>query len=89
MMATVTGTAYVESVAVDCVKNVRHAKEAIRKAFTMQQEKKGLSLVEFLSTCPTNWGLTPVKALEWLRENLMAYYPLGVYKDVTAEEEAK
>ena len=89
MMATVTGTAYVERVAVDCVKNVRRAKEAIRKAFTMQQEKKGLSLVEFLSTCPTNWGLTPVKALEWLRENLMAYYPLGVYKDVTAEEEAK
>jgi len=86
MMSTITGAAYVERVAVDCVKNIRKAKDAIRKAFKIQQEKKGLALVEFLSTCPTNWGLSPVKALDWLRENLMEYYPLGVYKDITAEE---
>ena len=86
MMSTITGAAYVERVAVDCVKNIRKAKDAIRKAFKIQQEKKGLALVEFLSTCPTNWGLSPVKALDWLRENLMEYYPLGVYQDITAEE---
>ena len=86
MMATLDGTAYAERVAVDCVQNVRKTKEAIRKAFRMQQEKKGLSIVEVLSTCPTNWGLSPEKSLEWLRENMMAHYPLGVYKDVTKEE---
>ena len=58
----------------------------ILKAFKNQEEKKGLSIVEVLSTCPTNWGLTPTKALEWLRENMMSYYPLGVYKDVDAKE---
>ena len=52
----------------------------------MQQEKRGYSIVEVLSTCPTNWGLSPVKALDWLRENMMPYYPLGVYKDITQGE---
>ena len=52
----------------------------------MQQEKRGLSIIEVLSTCPTNWGLSPEKSLEWLRENMMAHYPLGVYKDITKEE---
>jgi 2-oxoglutarate ferredoxin oxidoreductase subunit beta len=45
-------------------------------------------LVEIVSPCPTNWGMTPTKALEWLREKMLAYYPLGVFKDVTAEEKA-
>ena len=84
-MATLDGTAYAERVAVDCVKNVQNAKKAIRKAFQMQKEKKGLSIVEVLSTCPTNWGLSPEKALEWLRANMMPHYPLGVYKDITKE----
>ena len=87
MMATLDGTAYAERVAVDTVQNVRKAKAAIKKAFTLQQEKKGLSIVEVLSTCPTNWGLSPEKALEWLRENMMPHYPLGVYKDITKEEQ--
>ena len=87
MMATLDGTAYAERVAVDCVQNVRKAKAAIKKAFTLQQEKKGLSIVEVLSTCPTNWGLSPEKALDWLRENMMPHYPLGVYKDITKEEQ--
>ena len=87
MMATLDGTAYAERVAVDCVKNVQNAKKAIRKAFQMQKEKKGLSIVEVLSTCPTNWGLSPDKALEWLRANMMPHYPLGVYKDITKEEQ--
>ena len=55
----------------------------------MQQEKRGLSIIEVLSTCPTNWGLSPEKAIEWLRENMIKHYPLGVYKDVTAAEANK
>ena len=86
MVSTLDGVAYAERVAVDCVQNVRAAKKAIKKGFEMQQQKKGLSIIEVLSTCPTNWGLSPEKSLEWLRENMMAHYPLGVYKDVTKEE---
>jgi len=85
MISTLTGTAYAERVAVDCPKNVIAAKKAIKKAFQCQLDGKGYSIVEVLSSCPTNWGLSPVKALEWLRENMMPYYPLGVYKDITAE----
>ncbi len=86
MMATLDGVAYAERVSVDCVKNVVAAKKAIKKGFELQQAKKGLSIIEVLSTCPTNWGLAPDKALEWLRENMMSHYPLGVYKDITKEE---
>ena len=86
MVSTLDGVAYAERVSVDCVKNVLAAKKAIKKAFEIQQQKKGLSIIEVLSTCPTNWGLSPEKALEWLRENMMAHYPLGVYKDITKEE---
>ena len=89
MVSTLDGVAYAERVSVDCVKNVLNAKKAIKKGFTMQREKRGLSIIEVLSTCPTNWGLSPDKAIEWLRENMIKHYPLGVYKDVTAEEAAK
>ncbi len=86
MLSTLDGTTYAERVAVDCPKNVIAAKKAIKKAFTNQVEKKGFSIVEVLSTCPTNWGLAPSEALEWLRKNMMPIYPLGVYKDKTKEE---
>lgn len=83
MLSTLSGVALAQRVSVDTVPNIRQAKEAIRKAFTAQKEGKGFSIVEVLSTCPTNWGLTPVEALGWLRENMMPYYPLGVYQDRT------
>jgi len=86
MLSTLSGTAYAERVAVDTIPNIRKAKAAIRKAFDTQIAKKGFSIVEVLSTCPTNWGLTPDEALQWLRDNMMPYYPLGVYKDITKEE---
>ena len=82
MLSTLDGTAYAERVSVDTPKNIIAAKKAIKKAFTNQIEKKGFSIVEVLSTCPTNWGLSPADALEWLRKNMMPVYPLGVYKDV-------
>jgi len=81
MLAAIDGAYYVERVAVDSVKNVRNAKKAIKKAFTYQTQDKGLTVIEVLSICPTNWGLSPVKALGWLRENMIPYYPLGVFKD--------
>ena len=86
MLSTLDGTTYAERVAVDCPKNVMAAKKAIKKAFQNQIDKKGFSIVEVLSTCPTNWGLAPTEALTWLRENMMPFYPLGVYKDKTKEE---
>ncbi|MBE5792489.1 MAG: 2-oxoglutarate oxidoreductase [Clostridiales bacterium] len=89
LLSNVTGAAYLERVAVNDVKNVKNAARAIKKAFRYQLEGKGFSLIEVLSTCPTNWGLTPDKALKWLEENMMPYYPLGVYKDKYAEEAGK
>ncbi len=85
MLSEVDGATYLERVAVNNVKNVKAAKAAIKKAFKNQIEGKGFSLVEVVSTCPTNWGKTPVDALKWLEENMIPYYPLGVYKDKTAE----
>ena len=89
LLQNVDGATYLERVAVNNVKNVKNAKKAIKKAFMNQIEGKGFSLVEVLSTCPTNWGLKPDKALEWLEENMIPYYPLGVYKDKTAEKEGE
>ncbi len=89
MLSKIDGATYLERVAVNNVKNIRAAKAAIKKAFQNQVEGKGFSLVEVLSTCPTNWGLTPAKALTWLEENMLPYYPLGVYKDKYAESEVK
>ena len=89
MMATLEGVAYAERVSVDSVKNVVAAKKAIKKAFQTQIDKKGLSIVEVLSTCPTNWGLSPQQAIEWLRAEMIPYYPLGVFKDKTTESEAE
>ncbi len=85
MLSTIDGVAYAERVSVDSVKNVRAAGRAIKKAFQNQIDGRGFSIVEVLSTCPTNWGLAPVEALSWLRDNMIPYYPLGVYKDITAE----
>ena len=87
MLAQTEGATYIERVSVDCVKNINAAKKAIKKAFQTQLDGKGFSMIEVLSTCPTNWGKSPVEALDWLRENMIPYYPLGVYKDKTAEGE--
>ena len=87
MLSTLDGPEYIERVAVNSVKNVKAAKKAIKKAFRNQIEGKGFSLIEVVSTCPTNWGMTPSNALKWLEENMLPYYPLGVYKDRSAKKE--
>lgn len=85
MLATLTGAVFVERVTVDTPKNVRNAKKAIRKAFEVQQAGLGFGIVEVLSTCPTNWGLAPNDALQWLRDNMMKYYIPGNKKDIDIE----
>jgi len=81
MLAAVDGTYYLERVSVDSVRSINQTKKAIRKGFQNQLDGKGFSLIEVLSACPTDWGLEPAAALVWLRENLIPYYPLGVYKE--------
>jgi 2-oxoglutarate/2-oxoacid ferredoxin oxidoreductase subunit beta len=87
MLASLDGPEYIARVAVNNVKNVKEAKKAIKKAFQNQVEGKGFSLVEVISSCPTNWGMTPQKALEWIDTDMIPYYPLGVYKDRSAKED--
>ena len=87
MLSTLEGPYYIERVAVNNVKNIKNAKKAILKAFKNQTENKGFSLIEVVSTCPTNWGLTPEKALQWVDEKMIPYYPLGIYKDKGAKED--
>lgn len=64
------------------IRNINRAKRAIKKAFQVQLEGKGFAMIEVLSTCPTNWGMTPVESLKWVKENMIPYYPLGVKKEV-------
>ncbi|HEX9020094.1 MAG TPA: thiamine pyrophosphate-dependent enzyme [Nitrospirota bacterium] len=81
MLATLDGPAYIERVSLDSPKNVLAAKKAVRKAFKNQIDGLGFSFIEALSLCPTDWGMTPLQAVEWVRGSMMKYYPLGVFKD--------
>ena len=87
LLAQLDGTCYVTRQAVHTPASVRKTKAAIKKAFENQIAGKGFSLIEVVSACPTNWGMTPSKALEWVEEKMIPYYPLGVYKDRSAEKE--
>ncbi len=84
LLSTLDGVALAQRVTVDSPKNVRLAKKAIRKAFEYQIEGLGYSIIEVVSTCPTNWGFSPMDAFEWMRDNMLPYYPLGVYRDIKA-----
>ena len=85
IIRTLEGCAYAARVCATDIPNLNKAKKAIQKAFRLQQEGAGFTFVEVLATCPTNWGMTPVAAIDWLKENMIPYYPLGVYKDITEE----
>ena len=80
MLATLTGAVYIERVMITDFKNIQAAKRAVAKAFRVQKLGLGFSMVEFLSTCPTNWGKSPVESIDWLKENMVPQYPLGVFK---------
>jgi 2-oxoglutarate ferredoxin oxidoreductase subunit beta len=83
MMATIPGATYIERVSVHDPKHVIKAKKAIAKAFDVQTKHQGFSLIEFVSTCPIGWGMNPSESLEWAKEHMIPYYPLGITKDAT------
>lgn len=85
MLATLNGPAYLARVSTHDPKNIVKAGQAIKKAFQTQIEGKGFSLVEVLSSCPTNWGMSPIKALKWIEEKMIPYYPLGVFRSPKEE----
>jgi len=87
LLATLRTPAYVERVSVHTPHHIINAKHAVLKAFRNQVEGKRFTFVEFLSTCPTNWGLTPRESTAWLEKNMLPYYPLGCFKDTYYEEE--
>ena len=89
MLGTLNGPAYIERVSVHDVPHIRKAKAAIKKAFQLQMEGRGFTMVEVLSTCPTNWGKTPQESMQWVKDAMMPVYPLGVFKDVTAQPVAE
>lgn len=80
MLATQDGASYIARVAVNTPARINQAKAAIKKAFEIQIKGIGFAMVEVLSACPTNWGLTPVDAVKWLEEKMIPYYPLGEFK---------
>ncbi|HHT16219.1 MAG TPA: 2-oxoglutarate oxidoreductase, partial [Papillibacter sp.] len=80
LLATLPGAVYIERVALDSPAHIRAAKKAVRRAFDVQEKKLGFSFVEMLSTCPTNWGLTPPDAMKWVGEQMTGTYPLGVLR---------
>lgn len=81
MLATIDGAKFIQRVSADTPANVRKVGKAIRRAFECQMKGHGFSMVEVLSTCPTNWGMTPVEALKRISAEMIPYYPLGNFKD--------
>ncbi len=86
MLATLQGPSYIERVSVHDVKHVRLAKKSIKKAFELQIAGRGFTMIEILSTCPTNWGQNPIESLKWLQDKMISQYPLGVFKEKVSEE---
>jgi len=89
LLATLEGASYVVRRSLHNVREVRRAKKAVRTAFEVQKNGLGFSLVELLSTCPTNWGLSPVESRDWVEERMLPYYPLGDFKVAPAVAELK
>jgi len=85
LLSTIDGAVFVERVALDTPANIRKAKKAVKKALQVQLDGKGFGIVEFLSTCPTNWGMTPAAALKRIKEEMMPYYPLGNFRNGEVE----
>jgi len=89
MLATLDGAGYIVRRSLHDPKNIRLAKKAIRTAFEAQVRNLGFSLVELLSSCPTNWGMTPVEALQFVEERMIPVFPLGDYKVTAGVAEIK
>jgi 2-oxoglutarate ferredoxin oxidoreductase subunit beta len=86
MLATIDGASFIARTSVDSPKNLLTTRTLIEKAFRYQWEGKGFSLLEILSPCPTDWGLSPQESVKWIQSDMIPVYPLGVLKDRYAEE---
>ena len=86
LLASLKTPGYIARQTVLKPKYINRAKKAIKKAFTYQVEGRCFSFVEIVSTCPTNWGLTPVEAVKWAEDNMLPYYKLGEFKTPDQEE---
>lgn len=89
MLALTRGTVYIERVAVISPAHIRKTKKAIRKAFQVQIDGLGFSLVEVLAACPTNWKMTPVESWQWIDKEMTKEFPLGIVKDTTGNQDAR
>jgi 2-oxoglutarate ferredoxin oxidoreductase subunit beta len=87
VLAALETPAYIERQTLLSPKYINRAKKAMKKAFTYQMEDRCFSLIELVSTCPTNWGMTPADALKWAEEKMLPYYPLGVFKTPNGDGE--
>ena len=83
MAAAEESTAFAARASLDSPGNIRLAKQYIQKAFRYQIQEGRYSIVEFLSPCPTDWNMTPTEAIRWIRDEVVRYYPLGIFKDIT------
>jgi 2-oxoglutarate ferredoxin oxidoreductase subunit beta len=89
LLAGLPGAAYVVRRSVYDIRTIKESKKAIRTAFRTQIAGAGFALVEFLSSCPTNWGMAAPQALDWIKQNMVPYYPLGDYKVADIVKELK
>ena len=85
IIASLGGVAYAARGSLDCIKNIRASKKHLKKAFECQTNGTGFGFVELLSGCPTNWKMTPIQANERIRNEMIPYFPLGVFKDISEE----
>jgi 2-oxoglutarate ferredoxin oxidoreductase subunit beta len=86
LLQNLKGVAYLERVALFTPQQIQKAKKAIKKAFTAQQKGLGYSLIEIVSTCPTNWGQTPLESIEWAKDKMISEFPLGVFVDRVGDD---
>jgi len=86
MLSSLEAPYYIERVSLLTPQDIIKAKKAVKKALQFNKEGKPFTMVEFLSTCPTNWGIDPVESLQWAKDNMLPYFPLGVYRDKSVEE---
>ena len=89
LLATLESPYYIERVALTSPQNILKAKKAVYKALKFNKEERGFTFIEFVSTCPTNWGLDPTEAMKWANENMLPFFKLGVFKDKSVEEGQK
>ncbi len=90
LLATLRAPYFIERVSLLSPQEILKAKKTVYKAMKFNKEERGFTFIEFVSTCPTNWGVTPAEASNWARENMLPYFPIGNFRDKSKEEgEAK